>query len=105
MNGLYQLDRMAARSSLHHDSSLEGELPLGNITSGSIPEHHRPPIGRLLASMAPVPYSNEMRPVHTVARDTLFLLDRRLNEAEDDLLTWVRVYRIDTSGCTWLDLH
>ena len=30
---------------------------------------------------------DEMRPVHTVARDTLFLLDRRLNEAEDDLLT------------------
>ena len=53
----------------------------------------------------PVPYSNEMRPVHTVERDTLFLLDRRLNEAENDLMTWVRVYRIDTSGCTWLDLH
>ena len=46
-----------------------------------------------------------MRPVHTVERDTLFLLDRRLNEAENDLMTWVRVYRIDTSGCTWLDLH
>ena len=43
-------------------------------------------------------------PIHTVVRDTVFLLDRRLNEAEDGLETWVRMYRIDTSGCTWLEM-
>ena len=35
-------------------------------------------------------------------RDTLFLLDRRLNASEDGLETLVRAYRIDTAGCTWL---
>ena len=43
-----------------------------------------------------------MRAVHTVARDTLFLLDRRLNASEDGLETLIRAYRIDTEGCMWL---
>ena len=102
MYGLYRLSD-GSTVVLHHDSSLEGELPLGNITSEVYLSVIAP--DRTAACVdAPVPYSNEMRPVHTVARDTLFLLDRRLNEAEDDLMTWVRVYRIDISGCTWLDL-
>ena len=53
---------------------------------------------------APVPHFKAMRPVQTVVRDTVFLLDRRLNEAEDGLESWVRMYRIDTSQCTWLKM-
>lgn len=104
-SSMYGLYRMSDGSTvvLHHDSSLEGELPAGNITSEVYLSIIAP--DRAAACVdALVPYSKELRPVHTVARDTLFLLDRRLNEAEDDLLTWVRAYRIDTSGCTWLDL-
>ena len=104
-SSMYGLYRMSDGSTvvLHHDSTLDGELPAGNITSEVYLSIIAP--DRMTACVdAPVPYSNEMRPVHTVARDTLFLLDRRLNEAEDDLMTWVRVYRIDTSGCIWLDL-
>ncbi|MYC86686.1 MAG: hypothetical protein F4X22_00455 [Gemmatimonadales bacterium] len=104
-SSMYGLYRMSDGSTvvLHHDSTLDGELPAGNITSEVYLSIIAP--DRTTACVdAPVPYSNEMRPVHTVARDTLFLLDRRLNEAEDDLLTWIRAYRIDTSGCTWLDL-
>lgn len=48
------------------------------------------------------PHWKEMRAVHTVARDTLFLLDRRLNASEDGLETLVRAYRIETAGCKWL---
>jgi len=104
-SSMYGLYRMSDGSTvvLHHDSSLDGELPAGNITS----EVYLSIIARDRTTAcvdAPVPYSNEMRPVHTVARDTLFLLDRRLNETEDDLLTWIRAYRIDTNGCTWFDL-
>ena len=104
-SAMYGLYRMSDGSTvvLHHDSTLDGELPAGNITSEVYLSIIAP--DRTTACVdAPVPYSNEMRPVHTVARDTLFLLDRRLNEAEDDLLTWIRAYRIDASGCTWLDL-
>ncbi len=104
-SSMYGLYRMSDGSTvvLHHDSSLDGELPVGNITSEVYLSIIAP--NRTTACVdAPVPYSNEMRPVHTLARDTLFLLDRRLNEAEDDLLTWIRAYQIDTSGCIWLDL-
>ncbi len=54
---------------------------------------------------APVPHFKAMRPIHTVVRDIVFLLDRRLNEAEDGLESWVRMYSIDTSECTWLELN
>ena len=104
-SSMYGLYRMSDGSTvvLHHDSTLDGELPAGNITSEVYLSIIAP--DRTTACVdAPVPYANEMRPVHTVARDTLFLLDRRLNEAEDDLLTRIRAYRIDTNGCTWLDL-
>lgn len=104
-SSMYGLYRMSDGSTvvLHHDSTLDGELPAGNITSEVYLSIIAP--DRTTACVdAPVPYSNELRPVHTVARDTLFLLDRRLNEAEDDLLTWIRAYRIDMSGCTWLAL-
>jgi len=36
------------------------------------------------------------------ARDTLYLLDRTLDEAEDTMMTWIRRYGIDTSACDWL---
>ena len=49
-----------------------------------------------------VPYTNETRARLTVARDTLFLLDRTINETGDGLETWIRLYEIDTSGCDWL---
>ena len=104
-SSMYGLYRMSDGSTvvLHHDSTLDGELPAGNITSEVYLSIIAP--DRTTACVdAPVPYANEMRPVHTVARDTLFLLDRRLNEAEDDLMTWIRAYGIDTSGCTWLNL-
>jgi len=51
-----------------------------------------------------VPYANETRARITVSRDTLFLLDRTLNETEDGLNTWIRLYRIDTSRCVWLPM-
>ena len=49
-----------------------------------------------------VPYTNETRARLAVSRDTLFLLDRTINETGDDLKTWIRLYEIDTSGCVWL---
>ena len=86
---------------IHHDEVLEGEQPTGTITAETYLTVVAP--DRETACVdGPVPHWQEMRPVHTVARDTLFLLDRRLNESEDGLDTLIRAYRIDTDGCTWL---
>lgn len=49
-----------------------------------------------------VRYGKETRARLTVSRDTLFLLDRTLNEAGDSMKTWIRLYRIDASRCTWM---
>jgi len=87
----------------HHDATLEGEQPHGTITADiylTVISADR----RAACVDALVPHFKAMRPVHTVVRDTIFLLDRRLNEAEDGLESWVRMYGIDTSQCTWLDL-
>ena len=102
LRGLYRLSD-GATAVVHHDAGLEGELPHGTITADTYLSVIDP--GREAACVdALVPHFKEMRPIQTVVRDTVFLLDRRLNEAEDGLETWVRMYGIDTSQCTWLDL-
>ena len=101
-SGLYRLSD-GATVVFHHDATLEGEMPLGNITADVYVTVISP--DRKSACVdALVPHFKAMRPIHTVVRDTLFFLDRRLNEAEEGLETWVRMYRIDTSGCTWLEM-
>ena len=86
-----------------HDATLEAEPPHGTITA-DIYLSVIAPDRKTACVDAPVPYFKELRPIHTVVRDTVFLLDRRLNEAEDGLETWVRMYRIDVSACTWLEM-
>ncbi len=86
----------------HHDAVLVGEQPHGTVKADiwvTVISADR----KKACVDGLVPHSREMRPIHSVARDTIFLLDRRLNEAEDALDSWVRLYRIDTSGCTWVD--
>ena len=86
---------------IHHDEVLEGVQPTGTI-SGDIYVTVVAGERQTACVDGLVPHWTEMRAVHTVARDTLFLLDRRLNASEDGLETLVRAYRIDTEGCTWL---
>ena len=86
---------------IHHDEVLEGVQPTGTI-SGDIYVTVVAPDRKAACVDGLAPHWTEMRAVHTVARDTLFLLDRRLNASEDGLETLVRAYRIDTEGCTWL---
>jgi len=100
--GLYRLSD-GATAVFHHDATLEGEQPRGTITADiylTVISADR----KTACVDAPVPHFKAMRPIHTVVRDTIFLLDRRLNETEDGLESWVRMYGIDTSECTWLDL-
>ena len=86
---------------IHHDEVLKGVQPTGTI-SGDIYVTVVAPDRETACVDGLAPHRTEMRAVHTVVRDTLFLLDRRLNASEDGLETLVRAYRIDTEGCTWL---
>ena len=86
---------------IHHDEVLKGVQPTGTI-SGDIYVTVVARDRQTACVDGLVPHWTEMRAVHTVARDTLFLLDRRLNASEDGLETLVRAYRIDTEGCMWL---
>ena len=86
---------------IHHDEVLEGVQPTGTI-SGDIYVTVVARDRKTACVDGLAPHWTEMRAVHTVARDTLFLLDRRLNASEDGLETLVRAYRIDTEGCAWL---
>ena len=100
--GLHRLSD-GATAVFHHDATLEGEQPHGTITA-DIWLTVIAPDRKTACVDALVPHFKAMRPIHTVVRDTIFLLDRRLNRAEDGLESWVRMYSIDTSECIWLDL-
>lgn len=85
----------------HADQTIKGEIPmvewLADIYLTVLSADRR-----TACVDAFVPYTNETRARLTVARDTLFLLDRTINETGDGLETWIRLYEIDMSGCDWL---
>lgn len=86
---------------IHADQTVEGEIPnvewLADIYLTVLSADRR-----TACVDGFVPYTNETRARLTVARDTLFLLDRTINETGYGLETWIRLYEFDTSGCDWL---
>ncbi|MCY4399131.1 MAG: hypothetical protein OXE96_07325 [Gemmatimonadetes bacterium] len=50
---------------------------------------------------APVPRDFEIRPMETFRGDTLFVLDRRIDDSEK-LQTWILIYLVSDRGCDWL---
>ncbi|MCY3676014.1 MAG: hypothetical protein OXH66_00265 [Gemmatimonadetes bacterium] len=100
LSGLYVMSE-GATVFIHHDIEVVGEPPMVELLAtihASVLSRDR----RTACVDGPVEFANEMRVVHSVARDTLYLLDRTLNEAEDTMMTWIRRYAIDTSACDWL---
>ena len=87
----------------HADQTIKGEIPnvewLADIYLTVLSADRR-----TSCADAFVPYANETRARLTLSRDTLFVLDRTINEAGDGLETWIRLYEIDTSGCDWIPL-
>ena len=55
-----------------------------------------------LCADGPVRFANQLRATYTVARDTLFLLDRTLAGPSGDMTSWIRIHSIDTADCDWL---
>jgi len=52
-----------------------------------------------------VQFANQLRTQITVARDTLFLLDRTLTAIGDTMKSWIRVYEINRTRCDWLQVR
>ena len=50
---------------------------------------------------APVPRDFEIRPMETFRGDTLFVLERRINDT-DKLQTWMQMYLVSDEKCDWL---
>ena len=48
-----------------------------------------------------VPRDFEIRPMETFRGDTLFVLDRRIDDSEK-LQTWILMYLVSDEGCDWL---
>jgi len=48
-----------------------------------------------------VPRDFEIRPMETFRGDTLFVLDRRIDDSEK-LQTWILMYLVSDEGCEWL---
>ena len=98
--GIYRL-RDGETVLVHFDQTIKGEIPmvewLADIYLTVLSADRR-----TACVDGSVPYANETRARLTVSRDTLFLLDRTINETGDDLKTWIRLYEIDTSRCVWL---
>ena len=83
LTGLYRLSG-GGTALFHHDAMLEGEPGRGTITADIYltviaPDRKTACVDGL------VPHFKAMRAIHTVVRDTAFLLDRRLDEAEERL--------------------
>lgn len=103
LHGLYVMSD-GATVFIHHDIEVMGEPPMVEFLAtihASVLSRDR----RTACVDGPVEFANEMRVVHTVARDTLYLLDRTFNEAGDAMMTWIRRYGIDTSACDWLPVE
>ncbi len=88
---------------IYHDSFLEGQHGVGTVTSDIHPSVVSPERDSVCVD-GPVSDFKSMRAHHTVVRDTLVLLDRRVDVEEERLNSWVRMCRIDTSHCTWLPM-
>ena len=100
LHSIYRL-RNGEAVLVHYDQTVKGEPPsvefLADIFVTVLSADRR-----VACVDGSVPYGNETRARLTVSRDTLFLLDRTLNDTEDGLKTWIRLYEIDTSRCAWL---
>ena len=100
LTGIYRMSD-GQTALVHYDQTITGEIPMVEWLAAiylTVLSADR----QTACVDGFVPYTNETRARLAVSRDTLFLLDRTINETGDDLKTWIRLYEIDTSGCVWL---
>lgn len=103
LEGLYRMPD-GSTVAVHHDGLVDGEPPMVEFLA-EVYVTVLSPDRRTACVDGAVQFANQLRTQITVARDTLFLLDRTLTAVGDTMKSWIRVYEIDTSRCDWLPVR
>lgn len=85
---------------VHFDSRLSGVPPGGRLSDDGYLSVLSPQLDRACVDTR-LPVEPEVRPRTAFRADTLFVFDRRLNG--ERMQSWIKAYRLSTSGCQWLD--
>jgi len=84
----------------HHDETALKMEPMPVLTAKVWVGILSPDLSKACVD-TPVPRDFEIRPMETFRGDTLFVLERRIDDAEK-LQTWILVYLVSDEGCDWL---
>ena len=84
----------------HHDQRALKMEPMPVLTARVWVGILSPDLDRACVD-APVPRDFEIRPMEAFRGDTLFVLDRRINDGER-LQTWILMYLVSEEPCDWL---
>ena len=84
----------------HHDETALKMEPMPVLTAKVWVGILSPDLSKACVD-TPVPRDFEIRPMETFRGDTLFVLDRRIDDAEK-LQTWILMYLVSDEGCDWL---
>ncbi len=84
----------------HHDQTALKMEPMPVLTAKVWVGVLSPDLDRACVD-APVPRDFDIRPMETLRGDTLFVLDRRIADAEQ-LQTWILMYLVSDAECDWL---
>ena len=84
----------------HHDDTALKMEPMPVLTARVWVGILSPDLSKACVD-APVPRDFDIRPMETFRGDTLFVLDRRIDDSEK-LQTWILMYLVSDEGCDWL---
>ena len=84
----------------HHDQTALKMEPMPVLTAKVWVGILSPDLSKACVD-APVPRDFEIRPMETFRGDTLFVLERRIDDAEK-LQTRILMYLVSEEGCDWL---
>ena len=84
----------------HHDETALKMEPMPVLTAKVWVGILSPDLSKACVD-TPVPRDFEIRSMETFRGDTLFVLERRIDDAEK-LQTWILMYLVSDEGCDWL---
>ena len=84
----------------HHDDTALKMEPMPVLTARVWVGILSPDLSKACVD-APVPRDFDIRPMEIYRGDTLFVLDRRIDDSEK-LQTWILMYLVSDEGCDWL---
>ena len=84
----------------HHDQTALKMEPMPVLTAKTWVGILSPDLSQACVDTL-VPHDFEIRPMETFRGDTLFVLDRRIDDSEK-LQTWILMYLVSDEDCDWM---